>query len=268
MNLEILISTYNRKVFLEKAIKSVIDQTFSEFKLTIVNSGSTDNTSEYLKSLTDDRINILSFSDNLGISGNIERAIGQASERYVVLFHDDDLMESKFLETYMDNLELGCILYHCNVNFIDEKDNLFEDQARPTICNYIERGEYSKKIVTNRNTASIIMPTVIIDTKIIKDNGAWPLVLNSQLTMLVDMGIWLQLNRFGKFKYIDKKLINYRLHSNSGTSSFSSSFNEMLNNRISVFKELFSINRTVPLKIRTILFFIKSILFDIKKSIS
>lgn len=263
MSVEVLISTYNRLDYLKKAIESVLNQSYSEFVLTIVNSGSTDATKEFVNSLHDSRINFIEFKDNLGISGNIERAFSQTSKRYVVLFHDDDEMEKDFIKIYMNNLENEVVVYHSDVTFIDAQSNPIQKE-RPIVRSLIKKHEYAKVVVLDRNSASIVMPTVMVDTNRIKEKGGWPLALDPNLTMLVDMGIWIQINQFGAFKYIDKALLKYRLHQQSGTSIYAKKVVEMFKNRLSIFKVIYSGVPAGILRFYAFRFLLKSIAFDFK----
>lgn len=263
MPIEILISTYNRVRFLKEAINSVLNQTHQDFLITIVDSGSTDSTNEYLLSLNDKRIRVIRFDDNLGISKNIERAMAQTNQRFVVLFHDDDVMMPYLLETYVESLNEDMVLYHSDIIHIDSKGNKL-DEIRPNVQELIQRSEYIDLLMRDRKAASIVMPTVMVDTKRLRDTGVWPLKLNPKMSMLVDMGIWMQINEFGSFKFINKKCLKYRLHQKSGTSLFGKKINEMLKNRLAIYKEINSRRQSFFARILSIKLFIKSVLFDIK----
>ena len=56
--ISVIILTYNRDKLLPRTIKSVLDQTFSDFELIIVNNGATDNTEKVIKSFNDKRVKI------------------------------------------------------------------------------------------------------------------------------------------------------------------------------------------------------------------
>ena len=262
---EILITTYNRKHFLELAIPSVLAQDYKKFILTIVVSGSNDGTLEYVRELehTDSRIRVIYFEKNLGVVGNTERATRHTTERYIVMFHDDDIMETDMLSMYMQNLESHCVLYHSATTLIDDKGNLLKPQPS-SVAKYIERGKYAELIATRRKSADIFMPTVMIDTQLLISNNKWPLKLNKRLSMLVDMGIWLQLNKYGSFKYFDEALLRYRLHQNSGTTYFSLRIREMLLNRYIILHELLANVDNRVVKVMVLIYVSKSILYDIK----
>ncbi len=96
--ISVIILTYNRAKLLPGAIKSVLNQTFSDFELIIINNASTDNTEEVIKSFNDPRIIYKENTEN-----NVLRArnIGfdLASGKYVVPLDDDDEFLPDALET-------------------------------------------------------------------------------------------------------------------------------------------------------------------------
>lgn len=89
----VVIATKNRAHFLDQSIKSVLNQTFKDFELLIVDDGSTDHTKEVVQSYTDHRVKYLANkSGTHGISA--ARNIGALSSRglWTAVHDDDDLM--------------------------------------------------------------------------------------------------------------------------------------------------------------------------------
>ena len=73
----IVLPTYNHRSFLPQTIQGIIDQTFTDFEMIIVNDGSRDGTREYLDSLHDDRIHII-HQDNQRLPGALNKGFKQA----------------------------------------------------------------------------------------------------------------------------------------------------------------------------------------------
>jgi glycosyltransferase involved in cell wall biosynthesis len=97
--ISVIVPTYNRAHLLPRAIRSVISQAYSNFELIIVDDGSTDNTSEVVKSFKDPRIIYLSYKE--GPKGpNFAINIGLASVRgdLITFLGDDDELVSNALE--------------------------------------------------------------------------------------------------------------------------------------------------------------------------
>ena len=93
----IIIPTYNRADFIEKTIKSVLNQTYTDFELIIVDDGSTDNTEEVVLGIKDDRIRYYKKE-------NEERAIARnfgivkAKGEFITFLDSDDLFYENHLE--------------------------------------------------------------------------------------------------------------------------------------------------------------------------
>lgn len=88
MHISVVIPTYNRGYCLERAINSVLDQTFPAFEIIVVDDGSTDNTQEVLKKYSGD-IKILS-QQNKGVSSARNRGISEAKSEWIALLDSDD----------------------------------------------------------------------------------------------------------------------------------------------------------------------------------
>lgn len=86
----VIIPTYNRAHVLGRAIKSVIDQTFTDFELIVVDDGSTDNTEELVTSFDDSRIRFLRHGQNRGVSAARNTGIRWARGQYIAFQDSDD----------------------------------------------------------------------------------------------------------------------------------------------------------------------------------
>lgn len=126
--LSVILTTYNRKTLLRKAIHSVLGQTFSDFELIIVDDGSTDGTREYLQTLTDEtNIRVLFNEYNLGVAESRNRGIQAAAGEWIVFVDDDDTMYSDKLlylhKTISQNRALNFIYHPVNITYIKEGVN-------------------------------------------------------------------------------------------------------------------------------------------------
>lgn len=90
----VIICAYNIEAYVSKAIESVLNQTFKDYELILVNDGSKDNTLNILKeyeSKNGDRIKVIDNVINLGLSKSRNIAISQANGEYIVHLDGDDL---------------------------------------------------------------------------------------------------------------------------------------------------------------------------------
>ena len=92
----IVIPLYNKEPFIEKTIQSVLDQTFKDFEIIIINDGSTDKSLGEVECLNDERISIFTII-NQGVSHARNHGIHKAKGHYIAFLDADDYWESEFL---------------------------------------------------------------------------------------------------------------------------------------------------------------------------
>jgi len=86
----VIIPTYNYGRFLGEALQSVLDQTFDDFDLIVVDDGSTDNTKEVVASFEDNRIKYI-YQQNRGVAAAQNVGILASKGEYVALLGADDV---------------------------------------------------------------------------------------------------------------------------------------------------------------------------------
>lgn len=95
----IIISAYNIETYIERAIKSVLEQTFENYELIIVNDCSKDKTLEKIQNFKDERIIVINNEKNVGLGAVRNIGIAKAQGEYIVhLDGDDALYENTTLE--------------------------------------------------------------------------------------------------------------------------------------------------------------------------
>lgn len=86
--ISVIIPTYNRSNTIERAIRSVLEQTYSNLEVIVVDDGSTDNTEEVVKAIHDDRIRYYK-KENDGAGAARNEGVKYATAE-VIAFHDSD----------------------------------------------------------------------------------------------------------------------------------------------------------------------------------
>lgn len=94
----IIMPSYNTGAFIEDSIQSVLNQTYSNWELIIVDDCSTDNTLEILEKINDDRIIILKNDRNSGAAVSRNKALRKAKGQWVAFLDSDDLWHPEKLE--------------------------------------------------------------------------------------------------------------------------------------------------------------------------
>lgn len=100
----VIIPTYNRKGTLKRAIDSILNQTYREVEIIIVDDGSTDDTYEYINEVYGERDNILYICNDVNIGQSAARNVGveQANGKWLAFCDSDDEWKSNKLEKQME----------------------------------------------------------------------------------------------------------------------------------------------------------------------
>ncbi|CAG4999658.1 hypothetical protein DYBT9275_02273 [Dyadobacter sp. CECT 9275] len=101
----VIIPLYNKASYIERAIKSVLDQSFADFEVIVIDDGSTDDSPAKLKCFTDPRLRLIP-QPNLGVSTARNNGVKEARFDYVAFLDSDDWWHSNFLNE-MKNLITG-----------------------------------------------------------------------------------------------------------------------------------------------------------------
>jgi glycosyltransferase involved in cell wall biosynthesis len=100
----VIIPTYNRAAEVQKAIESVLAQTFSDFEVIVVDDGSSDDTGKILEEIYGDRIRYC-FQANQGVSAAWNKGLVEARGEWIAFLASDDLWEKDKLEWQLKALE-------------------------------------------------------------------------------------------------------------------------------------------------------------------
>ncbi|UPZ13611.1 glycosyltransferase family 2 protein [Flavobacterium humidisoli] len=99
----IIIPLYNKENYVENTVQSVLDQTFQDFEIIVVNDGSTDKSEEKLTQYKDSRIQYYS-KKNEGVSTARNYGIEKAIANFITFLDADDYWHPMFLETIFHNI--------------------------------------------------------------------------------------------------------------------------------------------------------------------
>ena len=122
----IILTTYNRSHFLPRAIRSVLQQTFKDFELIIVDDHSSDNTQQVVAAFNDNRITYIQQTHNQGVSTARNTGIQQANGEYICFLDDDD----EYLPDFLQEID----------NFLKKQQESFIGFIRVGIANCFTAG--------------------------------------------------------------------------------------------------------------------------------
>ena len=129
--ISVLMPVYNGEQFLDKSIKSVLNQTFNNFEYIIINDGSTDDSLKIIESYEDSRIKIINFSKNMGITAALNNGLNVAKGDYIARQDQDDISHPERFMLQVEYLENNDVdLVDANFIFIDENDKYIQDYEK------------------------------------------------------------------------------------------------------------------------------------------
>lgn len=221
--LDIVIPTYNRLNYLKKTIQSVIHNRLDNIvNLIVFDNGSNDDTQNWLTEFECIyKFKYIRSETNIGIieSWNLCKDLG--ANKYVMLLHDDDELTDKYLNLVVDFIKKNndCALIHTGVNIIDENGVVCNQKIKkyPKI---LSGEDYFRKYINGKagKTAAFgefICPTVVYNRELIPKD----IYFNPKTPFTLDVVYFLKCTRYGNVGYISEPLLNYRVHSESASSS-------------------------------------------------
>lgn len=90
--LSVVMLVYNSEKYLEEAVTSVLEQTFTNFEFIIINDGSTDQSLRIIKSFSDQRIKVINNPENIGIPRSRNIGLKSASGKFLAWVDSDDIV--------------------------------------------------------------------------------------------------------------------------------------------------------------------------------
>jgi glycosyltransferase involved in cell wall biosynthesis len=126
---------YNGQRFIEEALQSILNQTFTDFELIISDNASTDRTSEIVEAFArrDDRIRYYRSEKNMGAGWNARRVYELATGKYFKWATADDLIEPDLLRRCVEILERdsGCVVAFASTKEVDENGKFIKNYVTP-----------------------------------------------------------------------------------------------------------------------------------------
>ncbi len=121
--LSVALCTFNGEKYIEQQLLSILNQTYTNIEIVIVDDCSTDTTHSILKKFQDSRLKIYRNEQNLGFNTNFIKAIALCSGNYVAISDQDDYWEKDKLEKMISFMGNNLLIYH-NSRYIDEQGQL------------------------------------------------------------------------------------------------------------------------------------------------
>lgn len=215
MKISVIIPTYNTGNVLEKCLNSILNQTYKNLEIFLINDGSSDNITNkicYDFSLKDSRIKYMNNS-NHGVSYSRNLGLELATGDYITFVDADDYLEEDCFESMIGYLEKNYDFVRYNLNKIEGKnfDNLHELSDSVINLNDENKDNLIRHFLTYDQNIPCFVWLLFIRNDISKK-----IKFNEKLTIMEDTDFYLQLfNNSKKCAFYDNKKYNYYINPSS-----------------------------------------------------
>lgn len=209
----IILPVYNAERYLKQCIQSIVNQTYKDFELIVVDDASTDSTSQILKEFAkkDSRIQLHRNTANQGVAYTMNKAISFANGQYITIMNADDIMLPERLKLSIKFLKANpnYICTGTQVDLINNKDEVVGHKEFPTSHEKI----YNSMLTINPVQHS----SMTINKDLLPEDFTF---YNNNYRVSEDLDLLTRLQKYGKLHNLPETLIQYRIHDESLTQTF------------------------------------------------
>lgn len=219
----VFMPTYNHELYINEAILSVMNQTYSNWEIIIGDDFSTDRTESVVKSVIhgyEDKIKYYKRSSNIGITRNFNEILKECKGDYILIMSGDDVLSKEKMREQVKKFEENknaCLVYH-DVEIFDSNTNeslkKFNSGAKGRKPHFGNSEKVAERVLLH-GTSFISALSVMINRSVLGNlefNNRIPVA--SDWLFLID---FLMQNKNMDVIYIDRVLASYRRHSQNIT---------------------------------------------------
>jgi glycosyltransferase involved in cell wall biosynthesis len=205
-SVSVVIPVYNGEKYIKETIESVLNQTYSNFEIILVDDGSTDNSRQVIESIKDNRIKYY-YQENSGCPA-IPKNVGikKAQSDYIAFLDQDDIFLTKKLEIQMKEIEknnLSAVIVNSYVFNSDNNKIIGKNWSKEF---KVEIKDVFKRLI--QDDFIITSSMAMVKKDFFLKNG----YLDENLKLTDDYDLWLRLAKYGKIKFIIQPLVKWRYH--------------------------------------------------------
>jgi glycosyltransferase involved in cell wall biosynthesis len=208
----VIMPVYNRQDTVKQAIESILEQTYSNFELIVIDDASTDNTANVVRTLTDERIRFYSHEKNLGGSAARNTGIKQARAKWIAFQDSDDMWRKDKLEKQVARIpkqldDKPPIIYTSFYRFKNGKKEYI-----PNKDSRKKQGNIHKELIEGN---FISTQTVMLAKECLEAVGGFA----EDMPRFQDWELWIRLSEKYPFIWVDEPLVDVYYSEGSISSS-------------------------------------------------
>ena len=220
----IVLTSYNHANYIDKTIESVLNQTYQDYELIILDNKSTDNSMEVIKSFNDKRIKVIENPNNIGMVMSINKGIEASSGQYIANLCADDIWKPTKLEAQMKAFELNKSIAatFTKVEVINESGEMVD--SKHSYQRIFDKAENKDRIswlkYFFKHGNCICFPSSLVKKSVYNELG----VFDSRYQIALDIDMWMRICMNYEIHIVEERLTNFRSGENSISSSDLSPF--------------------------------------------
>lgn len=206
----VIMPAYNAELYISEAINSIIQQSYKNWELIIVEDCSTDGTYKEILKNIDDRIQVIKNKENKGIAFSTNLGLERCKGKYIALLDDDDIALEHRLEIQVDYLEKNKeidVLGSRSIE-VDENNNVLTYCDIPTKNPKYIKAQLLFEMV-NFTNSSLMFRKSLIDCHNI--------CIREDSYGIQDFRFYIDCSKVGKLTALDQPLIKHRIYATSTT---------------------------------------------------
>ena len=211
MLITIVITSYNYQKYIKDTINSVLNQTYKNWEMIVIDDASTDSSVEIIKEISknDTRIKLIQNNKNIGLKNSIQKALKEASGEWIAFLESDDLWKEDYLEKKIAIINKG---NHFGLIFNDAE--LFGTNNYKKFPKV--KGEFPRNMFYE---FGIYNPILTMSSIMVHKNLLKLINFDTPIDKLLDWYIYIQLAKLTDFYFIPEKLTKWRQHEKSYIST-------------------------------------------------
>ena len=197
--ISVIINCRNSQKYIKETIDSVINQTYKNFEIIIVNNNSTDNTKNIIFSYSDQRIKYFELNKSISLGAARNIALKESSGEFIAFIDSDDIWDKSKIEQTLKEFQNNIgLVYSDVVYFNSEKSfNLYKGR---------------KAYEGNCFSSLLIDYNLCISSCVISRKYMNKFLFDENLNVCEDLDFFLKISYKSKLKYVPKTLVKYRIH--------------------------------------------------------
>lgn len=210
----IYMSCYNHEKYVKESLDSIVNQTYKNWELYIVNDGSTDNTGKIIETYTDPRIFYYDFKENtafIGAANFLQNLILDVEGKYIATSSSDDKWELDKLEKQVEILEKHPEYKSCftwdKIILEDENDLYYKNHMEYSHKSNRNRYDWLRLFLNDGNCLNAC--SMLMEKQTFYELGR----MNENYRQIGDFRLWLCLASKYPFYVLEEEKTYYRRHS-------------------------------------------------------